>query len=821
METVDLSTDPRMAAGIALIERGWYVFVLGRDKVPLASCNACPRHGAYEDDGVTRHDAEVCDHLVCHGFYAATRDQTRLAAMLAFADQAGGGGILAVRTGAASRLAVIDAEGDADPKSGLTGVDVVDRWREWNGFDLPPTLMARTPSGGLHLYYQLPEGLVVRSPGRVLPKVDFKAEGGYVAVPPSEGRTWVNPEARPVLADGAVVAWMVGARGRRNGQNGSGGGSGGEHVPGEPLGTPDGYDYQELCANGCPAGVRDTFANDMAFRLRTAGVPRSYAELSARVMWERMEQPPGHEFTWDQMLGKLDHVWETVEPESIGSVGALLAENETDAVADSVAALLASGQEIDLGAELTQTGIALRFAERFRGRFLYVPGLGWHGWDGTCWQYDELNESFRATQTTLLELHAEARAASPEVQRKWAQFIQSASSMAGRASMLTGAAVEPGVKATVRNLNADPYLLVVKNGTIDLKTRVLRGSEPQDHNTRCAEVIYDPYAVCPKWREHVRLVSAHPDGSPDPHMEAYLQRWAGYTLTGLVSEQRFFFGFGEGANGKNVLIETLVGLLGSYAKRGSTKIILGGTQEHETVIADLAGARMVFIDETPQGKINEARLKELTGTARISARKIAKDPFEFEATFKIWMAGNNRPRVSDTSEGFWRRMDLVPFDAVIPAHRRVKDYTRVLAEERPGILNWALEGLGSHLELGLAQPQRVLDAVQEYRDEEDVFKAFVDDTFHVHAPSIEWVWHPNSVLRGLYERWCEENGVRPMSMRSLSSDWHRNRFETDDKPRKIRMVAFSAAWKSQRGRKGPPLLEELPAELQWTGGGVA
>lgn len=794
-----VAADPRFVAAVPLLARGWALFVLGENKRPLLNCGDCPEHNALERDGVTRHDATVCEHLTCHGFYAATCDPVRLAAMLSFAPA----GLLAVRTGKTSRIAVVDAEGSADDKSGLTGIDVVERWHQWFGFDLPATLMARTPSGGLHLFYALPPDLTVRSPQRVAPKVDLKAEGGYVAIPPSEGRGWVN-DAEPVLADGAVLGWMLGARGSRvesSGQNGHG------------EFSADDYDYAAYVRDGCPAGVRDHFANDLAFRYRKGGIPRAYAEQSARVMWQRMEQPPGDEYTWQKMLAKLDHVYDTVEPEQIGGTASYGPGNAEVTVEEAVQA--AHGRTpFDLGAELTQTGIALRYAERFHGRFLYVPGLGWHRWDEACWAYDELNESFRVTQQVLLDLHNEAGQDDPGNAPKWATFIRNSASMGGRAAMLTGASAEPGMKASVRMLNADPYLLVVRNGTVDLRTGELRASAPGDHNTHCAEVVFDPHAECSKWREHVSLVSCLPDGTPDPGMEAYLQRWAGYTLTGLVSEQRFFFGFGEGSNGKNVLIETLVGMLGSYAKRGSTKIILGGTQEHETVIADLAGARMIFIDETPQGKVNEARLKELTGNARISARKIAKDPFEFEATFKIWMAGNNRPRVTDTSEGFWRRMDLVPFDATIPAERRVKDYTRVLVDERPGILNWALEGLRAYLEQGLIPPDRVRIAGQDYRDEENIFGQFVADCFAVGQPL---VWHPNNVLQSVYLAWCAENGVdHRLSPRGLATEWLRNRFQRDAVVnRRIVQGWPDRKSRTQRGWFGPPLTVACEPRLQW------
>ncbi|MFI6819778.1 bifunctional DNA primase/polymerase [Micromonospora sp. NPDC050187] len=161
---------PLLAAALDYAARGWPVFMLARSKRPVANCAPCT-------DAGPDHDRNACPCLTCHGFYAATTDPDRIAAIV----NAVPTGQLALRTGAASDTVVVDvdpAHGGRDTMNDLIG-------RGW----LPPTAYVATGSGGLHLYYQHPDDPVPCSqgkPGQGLgPGIDVKADGGYVVLPPS------------------------------------------------------------------------------------------------------------------------------------------------------------------------------------------------------------------------------------------------------------------------------------------------------------------------------------------------------------------------------------------------------------------------------------------------------------------------------------------------------------------------------------------------------------------------------------------------------------------------------------------------------------
>lgn len=813
-----MTEDPRIIVAKTYIERGWKILLLSSDsarggKVPPRNCERCDfRRGAQ------RHDMEACDCLLCHGFHMATGDVDRFRLMLAALPH----GMPAIRTGQASNLLVIDAEahGDGD---GPTGVEIVQAWEQYSGLDvgLPYTLQARSVSGGLHLYYRLPPGVYVTS-GRILPSVDVKAELGYVGAPGASNREWVNPDTPVVDLPQEIIDWLT--RTKRRGHHGHGGGGQ----------RPNGYDFEKFAAEGAPLGHRDYFINDAVFRLNkqrlTRGLSAADVEREMFQHWLRLEQD-GDDFPWEWVKYKCDRAAHEVEPDqpsggTSGYTSWLALLSATTAEADTAAGggqgppqpprgPVFVNQPPTFEVDLTHTGNQHRFVNLFQEHLRFVPGLGWFVWQGNVWRHDELNDVLDMTQDVLLQLRREQAEASGNEDRaaRIGRWYESSSGGDARVTMVKLAAADRRIKTSTEQLDADPWLLVVRNGTVDLRTGKLRTSQPTDFNTKVAAVTFDPHATCPRWLEHIKLVSQHTNGRVDRNWMAFVQRWMGYTLTGTVDAQKFFFGFGGGNNGKNVMIETLLELLGDYGIRGSSKLLMGSGQEHETVIADLAGVRMAFIDETPSGRINEARLKELTGSSKVRARKIAKDSFEFKMQAKLWIAGNHKPRVTDTSDGFWRRLDLVPFDAVIPEAQRVANYAQVLLEEAPGILNWCLEGLAGYLELGgLGAPERVRLAGQTYREDEDTLDQFIVDTFERDG---ERRWLPNKVIHGLFEAWCAGQGIKQVrSMISLGQDLERAGFTRDSKTKKVKWP-WPRGTQVVRGWLCPPLREELPEVLRF------
>jgi len=136
--------------------------------------------------------------------------------------------------------------------------------------------------------------------------------------------------------------------------------------------------------------------------------------------------------------------------------------------------------------------------------------------------------------------------------------------------------------------------------------------------------------------------------------------------------------------------------------------------------------------------------------------------FTFQPTFKVLLATNHRPVIRGTDHGIWRRIRLVPFTETISDEEKDRDLGAKLAAEAPGILAWAVDGCTAWQRMGLAPPQAVADATQDYRADMDVLAEFIGEKC-ILANSVG-----NTALYQAFSAWAAANGERPRSHRWLS-----------------------------------------------------
>ncbi len=174
--------------------------------------------------------------------------------------------------------------------------------------------------------------------------------------------------------------------------------------------------------------------------------------------------------------------------------------------------------------------------------------------------------------------------------------------------------------------DADPWLLGVPNGVVDLRTGELRPGRREDRITMQTAVPYDPEATCPRWKQF--LVEIFAD---DEELIGFVQRAVGYSITGITSEQCLLVLYGTGANGKGTLTITLKFVLGDYAwNMPFSTIEMRNRAAIPNDLAALVGRRFVMASETNDGaRLNEARVKALTGCDPITARFLHAEFFTF------------------------------------------------------------------------------------------------------------------------------------------------------------------------------------------------
>jgi putative DNA primase/helicase len=241
----------------------------------------------------------------------------------------------------------------------------------------------------------------------------------------------------------------------------------------------------------------------------------------------------------------------------------------------------------------------------------------------------------------------------------------------------------------------------------------------------------------------------------------YLQRWAGYTLSGDTREAQFDIWWGGGANGKTTGAEIIARLLGDYAATTpSSTFTARGDDRIPNDVARLAGVRFVRVAETGQGRrLDEALVKQATGGDRVPARFLHREWFEFSPQFKVVLATNHKPSIRGTDQAIWRRIRLVPYTVTIPDEEQDKNLAAKLRDELSGILNWAIEGCLAWQRDGLDPSPDVIAATAAYRSEMDVVAAWIDERC-VSAPIAE------TTAKALYDdyvHWAEVNNERPVS----------------------------------------------------------
>jgi putative DNA primase/helicase len=378
----------------------------------------------------------------------------------------------------------------------------------------------------------------------------------------------------------------------------------------------------------------------------------------------------------------------------------------------------------------TDTGNGARIAHHAINQARFMASLPnarpWLIWNGGHWEHDRTDAIYGIATDALATIYEDARHIQDSDERKalvkWG--LKSESTQRQRAALVK--AHNP-MAIDDSELDIHPWLLNARNGTLDLESSELRAHNRNDFLTKMLPFEYDASAACPMWDQFLE------DVLPSPDLRQFIQCAVGYTLTGHTTEHSLFFAYGMGRNGKSTFFETIHALMGTYAQRMKTDVLMFSgrpTGDSATpTLARLPGARFVVASEIDQGRrLAESTVKDLTGNDTITARRLHGAPFDFKPTHKLWMYGNHKPVIRGTDDGIWRRICLVPFDVQIPKDKVDVWLPKKLKSELPGILAWAVRGCQEWRKNGaLKRPADVTDATKIYRNEQDDLARFLDE----------------------------------------------------------------------------------------------
>jgi putative DNA primase/helicase len=413
---------------------------------------------------------------------------------------------------------------------------------------------------------------------------------------------------------------------------------------------------------------------------------------------------------------------------------------------------------IDTGAvtrppEFSDEALAVRFAVRHAREWRYVAVFGkWFVYNGVRWRADETLEVVHLIRKICCDASAECRKSG------LALSLASASTVAAVERL---ARSDRRLAATADQWDQDLWALNTPGGVVDLKTGVVRPHHPEDFMTKLAGTFPDRSCPTTTWLKFLDRVCGG-----NAELIAFLQRMAGYALTGSTAEHALFFLYGTGANGKSTFLNAVTSAFGDYHKISPIETFTASNSDrHPTDLAGLHGARLVTSVETEEGRRwAESKIKSLTGGDRITARFMRQDYFEFTPIFKLVVAGNHKPGLRNVDEAIRRRFQLVPFTVTIPVEERDESLGEKLKAELPGILSWAILGCLEWQTRGLAPPPVVRDATVAYLEAEDALAAWIEDAGEIDPGA----WERSQALYRSWKSWCDGTGEHAGSLKKFS-----------------------------------------------------
>jgi putative DNA primase/helicase len=406
--------------------------------------------------------------------------------------------------------------------------------------------------------------------------------------------------------------------------------------------------------------------------------------------------------------------------------------------------------------------LAAKMVDVLGQRLRYAPELDrWYVWDGSVWSPNAiLQAEAMVNRELIVQADKVARmGATTDEKKKYYKIAEAFLSSARASSVRKVMESDPALAIGIASFDSDPWLLNTPNGLVDLRTGTLKPADPAKLASKRTSCTPEFDRACPTWIRFLNETTGH-----DQEFIDYLQRFAGYCLTGLVNEQCLLFVWGGGGNGKSVFLNVLSGILADYARVAPGDVFTQSFGErHSTEIAMLAGARLVVASEIEHGKKwNQVRVKSLTGGEKVTARFMRQDDFTFMPTFKILMAGNARPSVTNLDQAMRRRLRFVPF---LHQPLRVDQHLgEKLEGEYPAILAWMIRGCLTWKKDGLGTTPVVTKSTEDYFEDEDILQEWLRVSVRG-GTGKDFV--KSRDLWASYQSWCRQCGEEPGHERSL------------------------------------------------------
>ena len=406
---------------------------------------------------------------------------------------------------------------------------------------------------------------------------------------------------------------------------------------------------------------------------------------------------------------------------------------------------------------------ALRLVETFGHRLRYCEGIGWLVWSGHYWESSK-SSAVALARRVARKRSLEAVSAGNRDVIAQALAMESAGHITG---CLKLAESDARVHVKVEDLDADDWLLCVTNGTIDLRTGIIRDHRSEDLITKMAPVVYDPQAQHIAFDSFLATVEAGSAGMSD-----FLARCLGMALTGDASAESLTLLQGYAGAGKTTLTDAVSEMLGDYSVKLPISSFMLSKHGRAAGAASpdlvrLRGSRFAFAAESDSAaRLDAGVVKNLTGGEKTTARDLYSEQITFRQTWKIWIVSNYDPKCDSDDTGLWRRIIKVVFPPV-PTEKRDPGIKRSMFSDpvcRSAILAWAVRGclawqVAGGGRIGLQMTSDVIAGTDAYREAQDPLTMWLAESGLSFSSSSQM---PIADVRLSYEEWCRESGFTPV-----------------------------------------------------------
>jgi putative DNA primase/helicase len=559
----------------------------------------------------------------------------------------------------------------------------------------------RTQHDGQHLYF-LSNGIDIRnSKGKVAKGIDIRGNGGYVVIPPTPGYEIINDTE---LA--SPPTWLLNLILKKD--------------------IHQSFKEPEII----PKGDRNETLFKLASSLRAKGLSEEAISSALQIENKNRCKPP-------------------------------LDDSDVETISNS-ASKYEQGTLKEDDFHFTDLGNAKRFAEIHKGKAKYcTEEKTWYIWNGKKWEADRLGKIYRLAEEVILLIYKEATTAIDSEDRKLlAKHACKTESDASIRHMVSLA--ESYLAVLPESFDTDKELVNVNNGIINLRTKELIPHSPDYLMRRIIPFAYYPDADCPKWKAFLELIL-----NKDTETIRWIQKALGLSISGRTDRILPFL-FGAGCNGKSVYSETILKIFGGYGQKTNIDAMSEGDfreggDKANSVVARLKGVRLAIANETRLNvKLNTSLIKDLTGNDTISNRDMWEKNKTFEPTHTMWIYGNHKPIIEDTTDSIWDRMCEIEFKVKIPDEMK-KNSDDVISEfiaEAPGIIKWIVDGYSLYLAETLKKTKAIEKSTNEFRAEEDIFRQFIEEE----CETGEGLEIPKDNLISQFNAYCNKYGDRKSTL---------------------------------------------------------